>query len=59
MTQAQVAAEIGIARESYTNIENGVRKPSVKVAMRLGAVLGFDWVEIYADDDDQQGGCTP
>lgn len=53
MTQEQVATQAGIARESYTNIENGARRPSVRVAKLLGQILGFDWVELY-DDDDQQ-----
>lgn len=49
MTQSQVADKAGIARESYTNIENGVRRPSVKVARRIGIVLGFDWTELFDD----------
>lgn len=50
MTQGQVADAVGIARESYTNIENGIRNPSVKVARRLGSVLEFDWCQLYEDD---------
>lgn len=55
MTQGQVAERCGIARESYTNIENGVRRPSVGVAQRLGTVLDFPWANLFEDPekDDQ------
>lgn len=49
-TQRNVADAVGIARESYTNIENRVRHPSVPVAKRLGEVLGFDWSELFEND---------
>ncbi len=57
LTQTQVAEAVGIARESYTNIENGVRRPSVKVAMRLGDVLDFKWALLF--EDDEQSRCCP
>lgn len=47
MTQEEVAHKAGIGRASYTNIENGARKPSVRTAKAIAAVLGFDWTEFF------------
>ena len=49
MTQEEVASKAGIARTSYTNIETGSRRPSVDVAKRIAAVLGFDWVLFFEE----------
>lgn len=51
LTQYAVAERAGIARETYTNIENGVRRPSVCVAQKLGSILGFSWTEFYTESD--------
>lgn len=48
LSQQQVADETGIERSYYTKIENGLR-PSVKVAQRLGEVLGIDWTIFFTD----------
>lgn len=50
MTQDAVATAAGIARVTYTNIENGRRRPSPDVAKRIAAALGFDWTEFFSDD---------
>lgn len=47
LTQAEVAEKAGVARAYYTNIENGVRRPSVDVAKRIGQALGSDWTRFY------------
>lgn len=51
MTQKDVATAAGIARESYTNIENGVRRPSVLVAKKIADVLGIEWSELFLDEN--------
>ena len=51
-TQAEVAKAAGITQQMYSAIERGERWPSVKVAKRLAAVLGFDWTRLYEDDED-------
>lgn len=51
MTQEEVAAAACIARVTYTNIENGRRRPSPDVAKRIAAVLEIDWTEFFAEDD--------
>lgn len=52
-SQAEVAEDIGISRAAYSNIENGKRNPSVEVAKRIAAVLGFDWTRLYADGEER------
>lgn len=50
MTQAQIAEKLGITRQAISNIENGIAKPNVENAKKLGNLLGFDWTEFYAED---------
>ncbi|OXS56772.1 transcriptional regulator [Bacillus sp. DSM 27956] len=41
MTQQEVAAKAFIERSYYAQIENGIRKPSPEVTIKLGQVLDF------------------
>jgi len=45
-TQKEVADACGIKRQYYGMIENGAN-PSVDVAKRIAAYLGFDWTLFY------------
>ena len=49
MTQKQLATLVGISRTMITEIENGNANPSVEVAKRIAAVLGFDWTRFFED----------
>ena len=49
MTQKELAARVGISRTMITEIENGKANPSVDVAKKIAAVLGFDWIRFYED----------
>ena len=49
-TQEQLAAKLGITRQHIGLIENGVAAPSVEVAKKIAAVLGFDWTRFYEDE---------
>lgn len=49
LTQEQAAKLIGIPRTTYSSIEQGRRKPSVKNAMRIASVLQFDWTIFFKD----------
>ena len=40
-SQKEFAQVIGISQNHYSNIENGVRRPSPEVAKRSAEVLGF------------------
>ena len=53
-TQEELAAKIGITRQHIGLIENGVVAPSVEVAKKIAAVLGFDWTRFYEDDSDER-----
>lgn len=49
MTQQQVGEKAGITQQHYNFIEAGARRPSVEVAKRIAAVLGFDWTRFFED----------
>ena len=36
----------------YSFIELGVRRPSVEVAKKIAAVMGFHWTRFYEDEDE-------
>lgn len=55
-TQEQVAEEVQMARGAYANIENGERRPSVRVAKRIAAVLGFEWTRFFEEPGEHEGG---
>ncbi|MBQ0038342.1 MAG: helix-turn-helix transcriptional regulator [Clostridiales bacterium] len=46
-SQAEVAKEAGISQAFYCEIETGKKRPSVAVAKRIAAVLGFEWVRFF------------
>lgn len=47
MTQAELAAALGISQRMVAACEAGERRPSVELAMRIAATLGFDWTSFY------------
>lgn len=49
-SQYQVAEEAGMAQSTYASYETGARNPSVSVAKRIAAVLGFDWTRFFDDE---------
>jgi putative transcriptional regulator len=54
MTQEQLARKVGMSRTMITEIENGNANPSVAKAKKIAAVLGFNWVKFFEDDDEQE-----
>ena len=44
-----IAKEAKIARSYYAQIELGTRNPSVTMAKKIAATLGFDWTIFFAD----------
>ena len=50
-SQQSVADEIGMSQSGYASIETGARTPSVPMAKRIAAVLGFEWTRFFEDDD--------
>lgn len=47
LSQEEISRSVDITQASYSNIENGKRTPSVPVAKKIAAVLGFDWTRFY------------
>lgn len=54
MTQDALAQKTGVIRQTISNIECGVSKPSVELAKKIASVLKFDWPEFFADDDEKE-----
>lgn len=50
LTHEQVAEQSGITRQYYGMIENGDRDPSVEVAKKIAAVLGFSWILFFENE---------
>lgn len=48
MTHHQVALKSNISRPYYTEIENGIKNPSVLVAKKIAEVLDFEWTLFFA-----------
>lgn len=51
MTQQELAAKIGVARQTIIAIEQGRFCPSLESALRMAAVFGTTVDEIFALDD--------
>jgi transcriptional regulator with XRE-family HTH domain len=46
-TQKQVADLCGIKQGSYSRIENGIKKPGVQLAKKLGDLFDLDWTSFF------------
>jgi putative transcriptional regulator len=51
-SQTQIAEAAGITQQMYSAIELGERRPSVDVAKKIAAALGFDWTKFFEDEQD-------
>lgn len=47
MTQEQLAAAIGVVRQTISNIECGLALPSITNAQAIAQVLDFDWTNFF------------
>lgn len=54
LTQAELAREVGVSRQTVIAIEQGDYAPSVYLALRLAKVLGATVEDLFADSDDAQ-----
>lgn len=46
-SQELIAKMVGISQQMYSKIERGEGNPSVDVAKKIAAVLGFEWTRFY------------
>lgn len=44
---------VGISQQMYSKIERGEGNPSVDVAKKIAAVLGFEWTRFYDEPGDK------
>ena len=51
LTGEMVCKMAGLSVSALSMIETGKRRPSVELAKRIAAVLGFDWTLFYGDTD--------
>lgn len=60
-THQQIADSCNITRSYYTQIESGLRNPSVAVAKKISRKLNFDWTIFFNDEcnEKKQKGLTP
>ena len=56
LSQKYVAERVGIKQPTYSNIENGNRRPSVEVAKQIADVLGFEWTRFFEDKKESEKG---
>ena len=54
MKQEEIARMVGLSRAGYSNIETGRRRPSVDMAKRIAAALGFEWTRFYAEEENER-----
>lgn len=47
LSHKKVAERVGISRCFYTQIENGTRKPSLEIALKISDVLGISVNNIF------------
>jgi putative transcriptional regulator len=47
-TQAQLAAEVGVSRQTINSIETGRFEPSLSLALKLAALFGTPVESIFA-----------
>jgi putative transcriptional regulator len=53
MSQQELADIVGISRNYISEIENGVKRPSGPVALRLAETLGFD-MSIFFENESRK-----
>lgn len=58
MTQKELAQRCGVVRQTISNIELGVTKPSVDLAKKIADVFGVDWPILFDEKvilNDEEG----
>ncbi len=56
LTQAELAAQMGVSRKTVNTVENGVFTPSTIVALKFARALGRPVEALFALDDSDPGG---
>ena len=56
LTQSELGQIVGCSQRAIAGYELDERKPSVVMAQRIGAELGFPWTEFYVGKSDNVDG---
>lgn len=49
MTQHELAVKCGVIRQTISNIECGIAKPSIRTAQQIGRILNLNWLYFFED----------
>lgn len=49
ITQQELATQCGVLRQTISNIECGLTKPSIELAKKLGKVFGIPWSKFFEE----------
>lgn len=52
MTQAELAAVLGVSQRMIAACEAGERRPSVDLAQRISQQLGIPWTDFYEEGEE-------
>ena len=53
LTQKEVADAIGCSQVTYSTYENGKRRPTTKIAKKIGRIFNFEWT-IFFDEENEE-----
>lgn len=53
LTQQQLAEKVGVIRQTISNIECSISKPSVNLAKAISDVLKINWVDFFTESEDK------
>lgn len=54
LTQEALSELCGCGRTTICMIENGNLNPSVRLAKKIGGVLGFEWTSFYEEEEEDE-----
>lgn len=54
LTQAELALILGVSQRMVAACELGERRPSARLAQRIGQELGMPWTFFFEDEDCQK-----
>lgn len=51
LSQTELAEAVGVIRQTISNIECGINRPSPELAIKIGDVLEIDWTQFFVKDE--------
>ena len=53
MTLHDLSMLVGVSEQALSYYENGDRRPSPEIAMKIGKALGFHWTRFFEKEGEQ------